>query len=75
MDTSLSIDFQYTLTKDLFHFPGNLAGLLDRSVELYPDRDGIGIPGQLLTFKEYYDHVCRMVHGLQKIGLERNDRV
>ncbi|MBW1673856.1 MAG: AMP-binding protein, partial [Deltaproteobacteria bacterium] len=75
VDTSLTTNLQYTLNKDLFHFPGNLAGLLDRSLELYPDRDGIGVPGQLLTFKEYYDHVCRMVHGLQKIGLERNDRV
>jgi len=75
VNTSLTTDLQYTLNKDLFHFPGNLAGLLDRSLELYPDRDGIGVPGQLLTFKEYYDHVCRIVHGLQKIGLERNDRV
>jgi len=75
MDTSLTTNLQYTLNKDLFHFPGNLAGLLDRSVDLYPDRDGIGVPGRLLTFTEYYNHVCRMVHGLQKIGLQRNDRV
>jgi long-chain acyl-CoA synthetase len=75
MDTSLTTDLHYTLNKNLSPFPGNLAGLLDSATELYPDRDGIGIPDQLLTFTEYYNRVCRMVHALKKIGLQRNDRV
>lgn len=75
MDTSLTTDLQYPLSKNVFHFPGNLAGLLDSAKELYPNNNGIAIPGQLLTFTDYYNHVCRMVHGLQKIGLQRNDRV
>ena len=75
MDTSPTTDLHYTLSKDLSHFPGNLAGLLDSAKEVYPNRNGIGIPDQLLTFTEYYNHVCRMVHGLKKIGLQRNDRV
>ncbi|MFO8165915.1 MAG: AMP-binding protein [Desulfatiglandales bacterium] len=75
MGTSPTTDSQYTLSKNIFHFPGNLSALLDRSAELYPNRNGIGIPGQLVTFSEYYNRMCRMAHGLQKSGLERNDRV
>ena len=56
-------------------FPGNLGALLDFSRERYPERNGIGIPGQMFTFAEYHEKVCRLVHGLKKIGLKRNDRV
>jgi len=49
--------------------------LLDFSRERYPERNGIGIPGQMFTFAEYHEKVCRLVHGLRKIGLKRNDRV
>ncbi|MBW2203491.1 MAG: acyl--CoA ligase [Deltaproteobacteria bacterium] len=56
-------------------FPGNLGALLDYSKERYPERDGIGIPGEMFTFGEYHEKVCRLVHGLRKIGLKRNDRV
>ena len=65
-----------TPSKENHHqFPGNLGALLDYSKERYPERNGIGIPGQMLTFAEYHDKVCRLVHGLSKIGLQRNDRV
>ena len=75
MDTSLTTDLQYTLSNNLSHYPGNLAGLLEIAKDAYPNRKGIGVPDQILTFKEYYDHVCRMVHGLQKVGVEKNDRI
>jgi long-chain acyl-CoA synthetase len=54
---------------------GNVGGLLDRAYELHADRDGIGISGQLYSFREYHDRVCRMVHGLRKIGIERGSRI
>jgi long-chain acyl-CoA synthetase len=66
---------KYIPQKNAFNFPGNLGRLLDISAELCPDRMGVGIPGRVLTFREYHDRVCRLVHGLKKIGLERNDRV
>ncbi|MFH1083852.1 MAG: AMP-binding protein [Pseudomonadota bacterium] len=63
-------------SKENYHqFPGNLGALLDYSKELHPDRNGIGTPDQMFTFAEYHDRVCRLVHGLRKIGIERNDRV
>jgi long-chain acyl-CoA synthetase len=68
-------ELKYTPQKKAFNFPGNLGRLLDISAEVCPDRMGIGVPGLVLTFKEYHDRVCRMVHGLKKIGVERNDRV
>jgi len=61
--------------KNCRQFPGNLGALLDFSRERYPERNGIGIPGQMFTFAEYHEKVCRLVHGLRKIGLKRNDRV
>ncbi len=75
MDIPLTSDLQRSLENNSFQYPGNLGGILDRSAGLYPSRNGIAVPGQLLTFEEYYDRVCRMVHGLQKVGLQRNDRV
>jgi long-chain acyl-CoA synthetase len=66
---------QSILAQESYTFPGNLAGLLDRAIDLYPNRYGIAVPDAILTFREYYDWVCRMVHGLNKSGLERNDRV
>ena len=75
VDISLTAHLQSLLSQDSFQFPGNLGGLLDHAVERNPIRDGIAVPGQVLTFGQYYDSVCRMVHGLKKIGLARNDRV
>jgi long-chain acyl-CoA synthetase len=75
MDIPLSSDLQLSLRMDSFQYPGNLGGILDRSAGLYPTGNGIVVPGQMLTFEEYYDRVCRMVHGLQKVGLQRDDRV
>jgi long-chain acyl-CoA synthetase len=75
MDIPLTSDLQRSLENNSFQYPGNLGGILDRSAGLYPTRNGIVVPGQLLTFEEYYDRVCRMVHGLQNVGLQRNDRV
>lgn len=66
---------KHTPQKTAFNFPGNLGGLLDISVEICPHRMGVGVPHQVFTFREYHDRVCRMVHGLKRIGVERNDRV
>lgn len=68
-------ELKYTLQENVFNFPGNLGGLLDISADLCPNRNGIGVPNEVLTFREYRDRVCRMVHGLIKIGVKRNDRV
>jgi len=75
MDIPLTSDLQLNSWKNSLQFSGNLGGLLDHSTDLYPGRNGIVVPNQVLTYKEYHDRVCRMVHGLQKVGLERNDRV
>lgn len=74
-DSTLSAHLQSILSQESFTYPGNLGGLLDRAIELYPDRNGIAVPDKILTFREYYDWVCRMVHGLRKAGLEQNDKV
>lgn len=74
-DSTLSTHLQSILSQESFTYPGNLGGLLDRTVELYPGRNGIAVPDTILTFREYYDRVCRMVHGLRKAGLEQNDKV
>ena len=66
---------KYIPQKRAFNFPGNLGRLLDISAELRPHSIGVGVPDQILTFKEYLDKVCRMVHGLKKIGVERGDRI
>jgi long-chain acyl-CoA synthetase len=73
--STLSVHLQYLLSKESFTFPGNLGGLLDRAVELYPDRYGIAVHDMTLTFRDYYDRVCRIVHGLKKAGLQENDMV
>jgi long-chain acyl-CoA synthetase len=75
LDIALQEDFELVLQKDSFQFPGNLGALLDHFADLYPNRNGIVVPGEVLSFQEYRDRVCRMVHGLQKIGLQRNDRL
>ena len=75
MDIALQADFELVLQKDSFQFPGNLGALLDQYTDLYPNRNGIVVPGEVLSFEEYRDRVCRMVHGLQKIGLQKNDRL
>jgi long-chain acyl-CoA synthetase len=74
-NSTLNAHLQSILKQESFAFPGNLGGLLDRAVELYPGRKGIAVPNTILTFKEYYDRVCRMVYGLKKAGLARNDTV
>jgi len=76
METSnLRNHLQSILRQESFTFPGNLGGLLDRALELYPGRNGIAVPDTILTFRDYYDRVCRMVHGLKKAGLRQNDTV
>lgn len=65
-----------TLPKmNLSPFPGNLAALLDRCREAYPGRNGVGTPGRMVTFHEYHDQVCRLVHGLKRMGVQPMDRV
>ncbi len=73
-DSTFNAHLRSILSQESFTFPGNLGGLLDRTVELYPGRNGLVVPDAMLTFREYYDRVCRMVHGLKKEGLERNDK-
>jgi len=73
--STLRAGLQSILGQESYTFPGNLGGLLDRAVELYPERYGIAVPDTILTFREYYDQVCRLVHGLKKWGLEPNDKV
>ena len=75
MDIALQDDFELVLRKDEFQFPGNLGALLDQSTDLYSNRNGIVVPNEVLSFEEYRDRVCRMAHGLQRIGLQRNDRL
>ena len=75
MDIALQDDFELVLKKDAFQFPGNLGALLDQSTDLYSNRNGIVVPNEVLSFEEYRDRVCRMAHGLQRIGLQRNDRL
>ncbi|MBW2340577.1 MAG: AMP-binding protein [Deltaproteobacteria bacterium] len=75
MDTPLTSDLQRSLENNSYQYPGNVGRILDRSAGLHPTRNGIIVPGEALTFEEYYDRVCRMVHGLQNVGLQRNDRV
>jgi len=74
-NSTLREHLQSILRQESYTFPGNLGGLLDRANELYPGRNGIAIPDTMLTFREYYDRVCRMVHGLKKAGLRQNDMV
>jgi len=75
LDIALQADFELVLQKDSFHFPGNLGALLDQIADLYPNRNGIVVPDEVLSFQECRDRVCRMVYGLQKLGLQRNDRL
>jgi len=73
--STLRASLQSILGQESYIFPGNLGGLLDRAVDLYSERYGIAVPDKTLTFREYYDWVCRLVHGLKKWGLEQNDKV
>jgi long-chain acyl-CoA synthetase len=75
VNTTHTEPIQSILSQDQFRYPGNLGGLLDRVIERGPSRVGIAVPDHVLTFSTYYDQVCRTVHGLKNIGLERNDRV
>jgi long-chain acyl-CoA synthetase len=75
LDIALQADFEHVLQRDSFQFPGNLGALLDHFADLYPNRNGIVVPDEALSFQEYRDRVLRMVHGLQKVGLQRNDRL
>jgi acyl-CoA synthetase (AMP-forming)/AMP-acid ligase II len=75
MEITSRSDLQVRVESNMFQFPGNLGSLLDRSKELFSSRGGIAVEDALLTFSEYHDRVCRLVHGLQKAGLQRSDRV
>lgn len=59
----------------VYPFPGNLGALLDECREQYPERRGMGTPNRMLTFYEYYDRVCRLVHGFKETGVGPMDRV
>jgi long-chain acyl-CoA synthetase len=72
--STLSAHLQSILSQESFTFPGNLGGLLDRAVELYPSRNGIAVHDTILTFRDYYERVCRIVHGLKKAGLQQDDK-
>ncbi len=75
MDNPHSSKLQTRISENSFQYPGNLGALLDYSADLFPERVGIAVPGDSFTFKEYYDRVCRVVYGFQKMGLQRNERV
>lgn len=63
-------------TEDRIHsFPDNIGAFLDQAKERYPRRKGIGTPERMLTFEEYHDRICRLAHGLRKLGLAPYDRV
>ncbi|MDZ7700285.1 MAG: AMP-binding protein [Deltaproteobacteria bacterium] len=58
-----------------YPFPGNMGALLDHAKDRYPHRSGVGNPERMFTFEAYHDRVCRLTHGLKKMGLTRHDRV
>ena len=72
--STLSVQLQSILSQESFVFPGNLGGLLDRAVDLYPGRAGIIEPDSMLTFKEYYDRAIESASDPEAESILRRQR-
>ncbi|MFB6172243.1 MAG: class I adenylate-forming enzyme family protein [Haloarculaceae archaeon] len=56
-------------------YDGNVANLLARPVEMFPDRVAIEHAGEEVTYAEFHDRVRRIAGGLREMGLEPGDRL
>lgn len=56
-------------------YDGNVANLLPRAVEKFPDRVAVEHSGEEVTYEVFHDRVKRIAEGLHDMGLEPGDRL
>lgn len=70
----------------LRHYPLEIPASLDypnhgipqfliNAVEKFPANEAVHFLGKSLTYRELYDHTCRLANGLISLGVKRGDRV
>jgi long-chain acyl-CoA synthetase len=70
----------------LRHYPPEIPATLDypnygipqfliNAVEKYPANEAVHFLGKSITYRELYDHTCRMANGLITLGVKRGERV
>ncbi|WP_236013555.1 long-chain-fatty-acid--CoA ligase [Paenibacillus glycanilyticus] len=70
----------------LRHYPLEIPASLDypnhgipqflvNAVEKFPANEAVHFLGKSLTYRELYDHTCRLANGLISLGVNRGDRV
>jgi Acyl-CoA synthetases (AMP-forming)/AMP-acid ligases II len=70
----------------LRHYPPEIPASLDypnhgipqfliNAVEKFPANEAVHFLGKSLTYRELYDHTCRLANGLISLGINRGDRV
>lgn len=56
-------------------YDGNVANLLRRPVEQFPDQPAVEHAGEEITYREFGDRVERIAGGLHEFGLDPGDRL
>jgi long-chain acyl-CoA synthetase len=70
----------------LRHYPPEIPASLDypnhgipqfliNAVEKYPANEAVHFLGKSITYRELYDHTCRIANGLITLGVKRGERV
>jgi long-chain acyl-CoA synthetase len=49
--------------------------VLRRIAQEYPDKDAIVFYGNVLTYSEFYENVCRLANAFKELGMGKGDRV
>ncbi|HPD18856.1 MAG TPA: AMP-binding protein, partial [Candidatus Goldiibacteriota bacterium] len=53
----------------------NLIEVMIRSKEQNPDKVFLKMDRKKMTFKNFYENVSDLAHGLKELGIKENDRV
>lgn len=59
----------------MMYVPLVLPQFLDRAVQLYGDKQAIICDERVFTYRQLNERVQRLSHGLQKLGIQKGDRV
>ncbi|KAA9155155.1 long-chain-fatty-acid--CoA ligase [Amycolatopsis acidicola] len=63
------------VTEDTWYTPLTPLAFLERSAEVFPDKDAIVYGDRRTTYREFAAEATRVAHGLRSLGVEAGDRV
>jgi fatty-acyl-CoA synthase len=61
--------------KEVFFTPLTPLHFLNRSDDVFPEKEAVVYDDKRYTYKQFHERVMRLAHGLKELGIQRGDKV